>query len=679
MVKYFDRDLSWLSFNKRVLMEATNPDVPLYERIKFLAIYSSNLDEFFRVRVAGLRSIVDIDKKKINKKFNKPPKEILSELLEEVYQQQEEFGRIKRDEIIPQLKKEGIHFYRGEKIIAEHQEFAQHYFKSKILSYLQPVLLTSSHSRPIHLENRQLYFIVCLRNGTGDIDYALLNIPSNNLSRFIALPKIGDTYYIAAIDDIMRENLDFLFPQYQIEGCYSIKLNRDADLNIEDEYSGNLVKKIKKQIEKRDLGVPSRFLYDSAMPLPVLEYITEKFQLTSNDLLAGGRYHNMYDLFQLSNPLKPRLENPGLPAIRKKKLDDSRLIFHAIDEQDILLHFPYQSYDYVLRFFNEAALDPQVKEIKATFYRIASDSFICNALISAANNGKKVTVFVEIKARFDEENNLKWAEKMKKAGIEILYSIPGLKVHAKVALVIRHSDDGAIRKYGYLGTGNFNEKTAVIYADEALLTHQDYITNELDKLFSYLVDQSQEVSFQELLVSQFNITDRFKQMVDQEIEHALQGRSGHIIIKLNNLQDDIMIDKLYEASQAGVKVELIVRAICCLRPGVKGLSETITVHRIVDRYLEHSRVFYFYNNGREDLYLGSADWMKRNLYHRIEVVFPLHNPELKKEVIKLVQIQLADNVKGCELDRDLNNIKVENGAEDIRSQHAFYQWLADLD
>ncbi len=678
-MKYFDRDLSWLSFNERVLMEAANPGVPLYERVKFLAIYSSNLDEFFRVRVAGLRSIVDIDKKKINKEFDRPPKEVLAELLQVVHLQQEEFGRIKREEVIPLLKKEGIYLYRDEDILEEHREYIEHYFKSNVLSYLQPVIISGENIRKPYLENRQLYMVIDLIGADDRAEYALVNVPSGPLSRFISLPKFNDIHYYIAIEDIVKENLDFLFHQYKVMGCYSIKLNRDADLNIEDEYSGDLVKKIKKQIDKRDLGVPSRFLYDSLMPKQTLEFIQAKFDLSEDDLVAGGRYHNMHDLFQLKNPLKPKLENEPLTAIRKKVLDHKRLIFDAIDEHDILLHFPYQTYDYVLRFFNEAALDPQVKEINVTFYRIAPDSFICNALISAAHNGKDVTVFVEIKARFDEANNLRWAEKMEKAGIKIVYSIPGLKVHAKVALVKRELENGTTRKYGYFGTGNFNEKTAIIYADEALLTHQSYLTDELDNLFAYLSDQKREISFHELLVAQFNITDRFIALIDREIEHALQGNKAHIIIKMNNLQDDIMIDKLYEASKAGVKIELIVRAICCLRPGLEGLSENITVHRIVDRFLEHSRVFYFYNNGSEDIYLGSADWMKRNLYHRIEVVFPLYDPSLKQEMIQLLNFQLADNTKGCLLDADLHNVMIDNGPERVRSQHTFYEWLKTLE
>ncbi len=654
-------------------MEAGDASVPLYDRIKFMAIYSSNLDEFFRVRVAAIRSIVDIDKRKINKRLKNDPKIILEEILNEVNSQLNEFGRIKRNEIIPQLKGEGIYLYRNEEIKSEHKEASNRFFKSKILSYLQPELLLSLDSK-VFLENKQLYFALELRNiATFKEQYAILNIPSAFLPRFIQLPAIESTYYFIAIDDIIRENLDFLFPQYKIEGCYSIKLNRDADLNIEDEYEGNLVKKIRKQITKRKLGVPSRFLFDQSMPDELLKYLKEVLDLKHEDLVPGGRYHNMHDLFGLDNPKSPDLETPKLNPLNSKSIDEYNSIFEAIDKDDVLLHFPYQSYDYVLRFFNEAALNPEVTCIKATFYRIAPESFICNALISAAKNGKEVTVFVEIKARFDEQNNLKWASRMEESGIKIIYSMPGLKVHAKVALVTKEVD-GEDVKYGYFGTGNFNERTAEIYADQALLTTNTDLNEELDQLFSYLAKDNEEPQFNHLLISQFNIVDRFTEMIDNEIELAKSGKKAHIIIKINNLQDDYMIDKLYEASNAGVRVDLIVRAICCLVPGVKGQSENIQIHRIVDSFLEHSRVFYFNNDGDIRLYQGSSDWMKRNLYRRIEVVFPILRNHLKMEIIKMLELQLADGVKGKLIDSQLNNLEVDSPAK-VRSQRDFYEWL----
>ena len=673
---YFNRDLSWLSFNKRILQEAGNPDVPLYERVKFLAIYSSNLDEFFRVRVSSIRSIINIDKKKIYKQLSDDPRATLNAIQKEVNYQKEEFGRIKRDLIIPELKKEGIVLYRDEKPLQDHDEAINHHFRSRVLSYLQPHILTGKRTKKVFLENRQLYFVVDLTNKANESEYALVNIPSNFLDRFVKLPSIGGVHYFIAIDDIIRENLDFLFPNYDFKGCYSIKLNRDAELNIEDEYSGDLVKKIQKQIAKRNLGVPSRFLFDSTMPHELREYLKIRFDLVDEDMVPGGRYHNMNDLFGLKNPLSPKLEYNHRQPLKIKCIEKHKSIFDAIDESDQLMHFPYQSYDYVLRFFNEAALDPNVKQIKATFYRIASESFICNALISAAINGKKVTVFVELKARFDEQNNLKWAEKMKTAGVKIIYSMPGLKVHAKVAVVTRKNSEGKKVNYGYFGTGNFNEKTASIYADQALLSKNIQLTYELEQLFLFL-ERQQNPDFKALLVSQFNIIERFESLIDREIKHAKDGRKALIVIKLNNLQHQGMIGKLYEASNAGVKIDMIVRSICCLVPGVQGMSENITVHRIVDQYLEHSRAFYFYNNGEDELYQGSADWMNRNLERRIEVVFPILKGAFKSQILKMLELQIKDNIKGVTLNSDLKNVPI-HGDEEVRSQVDFYEYLKTI-
>lgn len=675
--KYIDRDLSWLSFNERVLMEATDPNVPLYERIRFLGIYSSNLDEYFRVRVAALRSVVDIDKKKINKQFETAPKTLLKKILKEVNRQQQEFGQIKKDEILPELKKNGIILYRNEPIKKEHKDYLTHYFKSKVLSYLQPVIISGEMAEPPFLENRALYLITELeRKHDCDNCYGKVKIPTDHIERFVELPKIKDQYYFITIEDIIRENLGFIFSGYHIKRSYCIKLNRDADLNIEDEFSGNLVKKIRKQIKKRNLGVPSRFLYDSRMPAEMLSFLQNTYKLSNDDLVPGGVYHNMHDLMDLKNPVAPELEYNPQPAIPCSYIDNYSLIFEGIAKQDVMLHFPYHTYDYVLRFFNEAALDPHTTHIYVTFYRVAEESFISNALISAAKNGKKVTVFVEIKARFDEANNLKWAERMEDAGVNIIYSIPGLKVHAKVALVQRKEKKKS-KLYGFYGTGNFNEKTAAIYADMALFTSDDKMNRELLQLFKYLSkpDKNDNISFNSLLVAQFNLQDFFIDLIEREIDNAKAGKDAHIILKLNNIQDEVMIDKLYEANQSGVKVDLIVRAICCLRPQVKGMSENINTIRIVDRYLEHTRIFYFYNNGKEEFYSGSADWMKRNLYRRIEVIFPIKDEPIREEIRKFLQIQLNDNVKASLLDKDLRNNKKEAGEEKVRAQVDFYKYL----
>ncbi len=675
--RYFNRDLSWLSFNKRVLEESADKLLPLYERIKFLAIYSSNLDEFFRVRVAALRSIADLDKKKINKELGVDPNKLLKKILKEVNRQLNEFGRINREELMPELEENNIVIYRDEPMLKKHRKAVKQYFRNKVLSYLQPVVINEETHNQLFLKNRALYFIVEL-NKTGDDEkksiYATLNIPTEHLPRYLELREVEGIHYYIHLDDIILRNIDFLFPGYEVISSYSIKLNRDAELYIDDEYSGDLVEKIRKQLNSRNVGMPSRFLFDSDMPKHVLDFIIRTYDLQEEDIVPGGKYHNRSDMMSFPNPFAPKLQHKKYRPIEKQSLENVVSLFEAIEERDYLLHFPYQSYDYVLRFFNEAAIDPAVKEIKATFYRVASDSFIMNALISAAKNGKIVTVFVELKARFDEENNLKWAKKMEEEGVNIIYSIPGIKVHAKMALVIRMIE-GKERGFAFLGTGNFNEKTASIYADHGLMTCHRDIISEMNQVFQYLYKRKPVKQLNHLLVSQFNIVDKFYGMIDREISNVKKGGSGQIIIKLNNLEEEGVIEKLYEASCAGVKVELIIRGICGIIPGIEGMSENIKVTRIVDRHLEHARIFIFHNEGEDEIYMGSADWMRRNLYKRIEVVFPIYDATAKEEVMKLISLQLNDNCKARCLDEQQNNVPITRGDEIVSAQSDFYKWL----
>lgn len=677
---YIDRDVSWLSFNRRVLEEAQDSSLPLYERIKFLAIYSSNLDEFYRVRVASLRSLQKLNKKKFTKKFQVNPDILLPEIKDIVERQQEIFGITLRENILPDLFENGIKLvYHKTQIPESIRQELDSYFRSRILSYLQPVILKPG--KKAFLTNTALYLLLKIHlPESDDFQYAYVNIPSPPLSRFYASKNEGINYFIF-IDDIIRLNLDYLFPGFEVSEAFSIKLNRDADLQIDDEYSGDLVEKLKSNLEKRNIGIPSRFLYDLSMPIDMLAAIIEATGIEDEEAVAGGRYHNLNDLFGLPNPRKPDLEIIKWPSLVKQKLENSHSLFKIMEEKDQLFNFPYHSYDYVLRFFNEAAIDPKVREIKVTFYRVASDSFIVNALISAARNGKKVKAFVEIKARFDEENNLRWAERMKQAGIKITFSMPGLKVHAKAALVSRDNEDGEPKLFAFFGTGNFNEKTAGIYADHGLLTCNKDMTLELDMVFKYLYKRSPVEKLDTLLVSQFNIVDKLEMLIDREIQHARDGKKARIHIKVNNLEDTRIIDKLYEASIAGVKIKLIVRGICRLIPGEFPYSANISIIRLVDRYLEHARIFAFYNDGENDLYMGSADLMRRNLYHRIEVVFPVLDPDVKAQISALLAFQLNDNMKSRKVDADGNNnvILLKNGTKRIRAQENYYQWLANLE
>jgi polyphosphate kinase len=682
---FLNRDLSWLSFNQRVLMEAADQSVPLYSRISFLSIFSSNLDEFFRVRMPAIFAFTSIKAKKTSLRDDYP-KELVQQVQDTVLQHQEEFGRILTRQILPDLKHNHINLYYGEPILPEHKETIREYFLSKVLSFLQPIILTQDNQALVFLENNALYFLVDLESHEekGKRVFAILNIPSSNLPRFLELPAIGEENYIVFIDDVIRENLQEVFPSYQIQGAYSIKLTRDAEMMVEDEFAGDIAEKIEKQLEKRDIGHSTRFLYEASMPEDVLKHIQQYLQLREEEMIDGGRYHNLRDFGSLPNPHRGKHVYPPWPAAPHPGFNNNISIFHTILEKERLLHLPYHSYNYILRFFNEAAIDPKVKEIYVTLYRVASDSHIVNALISAARNGKKVTVFVELKARFDEANNLRWSKRMKEAGIKIIYSIPGLKVHAKVALVKRY-DNKAWTNYSFMATGNFNEATGRFYTDHVFFTTNSEFSLELEMLFDYLQSRKQpsdymKIPFRHLLVSQFNMMKKFNQLIDREIANAKEGKPAKIIIKLNNLQEKEMITRLYKASKAGVQVDMIVRSICCLAPGLPKQSENIQVHRIVDRYLEHARVFYFHNNGEPEYFMGSADWMNRNLHSRIEVVFPVYDRTLAKQLDDILQFQLNDTRKAVYMDAELNNTRIlpKEGQPSLAAQDTIYNYVKQL-
>ncbi|HLF44802.1 MAG TPA: polyphosphate kinase 1 [Chitinophagaceae bacterium] len=682
---YLNRDLSWLSFNHRVLLEAADVSVPLYSRISFLSIFSSNLDEFFRVRMPSIYAFTSIKAKKTTLRDDYP-QELLQQVQKTVQQHLEAFGRILKEQILPSLQDNQIHLYYGDAIHAEHQEIIRDYFLSKVLSFLQPVILAKENQDKVFLENNQLYFIVDLEpvSQPGYDVKALLNIPSEHLQRFTELTEINDQHYVLFLDDAIRENLKEAFPGFTIRGAYSVKMTRDAEMNLEDEFTGDIAEKIEKQLEKRDVGHSTRFLFDGSMPASTRDFVSNYFLLRQEEMVEGGRYHNLKDLGSLPNPSGKKLIYENWPPIFHPGFNNHQSIFKTIEKNDRLLHQPYHSYNYILRFFNEAAIDPFVKEIYVSLYRVAANSHIVNALMSAAKNGKKVTVFVELKARFDEANNLRWSKKMKSAGIRIINSIPGLKVHAKIALVKREEEKKVIY-YSFLATGNFNEATSRFYTDHVFFTANIEFSQELEQLFFYLQSRLQpqeygKLKFNHLLVSQFNMVRQFRKKIDREIENAKAGLPAHIIIKLNNLQEREMINCLYAASNAGVKVQLIARSICCLQPGIPGQSENITVRRIVDRYLEHARVFMFFNNGHPEFYMGSADWMNRNLHSRIEVVFPVNDRQLCEEINHILQLQLSDNKKAVYFKSDLSNEPVlANHTEPvIAAQEEIYRYIKRL-
>jgi polyphosphate kinase len=665
---FFDRDLSWLTFNERVLQEAAHEHVPLMERVNFLAIFSSNLDEFYRVRMPVLFAM-----EKLGKLGDGVIGDPLLMAQQSIMRQQNEFGRIFTERIIPLLKQNNVHLLFNEPLPYNITQKVSDYFLSQVMAFLNPVELSSKNK--FFPQNNELYFLINLEEN-GREKTVVLNIPSDQLPRFFKADADGISY-IVFLDDIIRYNLDKLFKNATIQGCYSFKITRDAELDLKDEYPGDLSEQIEAQLLKRDLGIATRFLHQPGIPLRTLHLVDDSWGIPATSAVQGGMYHNLKDLFGLPVNL-PALQYDKWPAVHNPVNDDEP-IFDQVERKDMLVNTPYQSYSTILRFFNEAALDNDVEEIYVTLYRVARDSRIANALINAASAGKKVTVLVELKARFDEANNIKWAKKMKAAGVNIIYSITALKVHAKVALVKRRVNH-RVKYYGLLATGNFNENTAAFYTDHILMTANGAILREIELLFVFLAKREKPSSrdmirFDHLLVAGFNLQQRFMEMIDREIANAAKGLPASIHIKLNNLEERKLITKLYDASQAGVQVSLIVRSICCLIPGVKGMSENITVKRIVDRYLEHGRAFIFHNNGEPEVYMGSADWMNRNIYRRIEVCFPVYDEQVKAEVTAIINLQLQDNVKGVMLNEKLENVKIEPGLPAIQSQRAVYELL----
>jgi polyphosphate kinase len=674
--KFLNRELSWLAFNYRVLQEAKDQTVPLLERIKFMAIFSSNLDEYFKVRVATLRRLIKL-KKKTREKLKEDPAQELDHILEEVDRQQHELGEIFRNQILPELRQEKIHLVTEKELSADQQAFVAGYFQEHLQPLLTPVDLSDGLSH-VFLKDQVVYMGVQLLKPRAphlpQEAYALLELPvKKHGSRFVKLPNQGEDRYVMFLDDVIRFALTDLFPDYASAHAYAVKISRDAELDIEEEVSGNLMAKIERSLKKRETGYPARLLYDPATPSGLLHIIQEKTGITSDELLPGSKYHNFRDFFGFPDFDLPALKYEPQPPLPHPQLRFHKSILEAVHHQDFLLHYPYQSYEYVVRFFEEAAADPAVGTISATLYRVASKSRIAKALVKAAKKGKLVTVVVELQARFDEESNIYWARKLEQAGATVIYGIPEHKVHTKLALVTR-KEGRRTTTYAYLSTGNFNEVTSLIYADHALFTSDTRITKDVEKVFQFFADRLPNKRFRHLLVAPFNMRDRFVEFINEEIRNARKGLPAYIILKMNALQDEKMILKLYEASKAGVRVELLVRGICCLVPGVRGLSENITVRGIVDRYLEHARVYIFCNNNQEKLYVASADWMTRNLSRRIEAAFPLLDERLRQEVRDIIDLQRQDNVKA----RNSRNVYIRRSHEpEVRSQYATYHFLQE--
>lgn len=670
-----------MGFNLRVLQEASDAAIPLFERLNFLSIFSSNLDEFFRVRYPGIVAISLLNKK-TRKAIGETDGNIAERVQDEIMRQLELFGSILHDQILPALKKNGIIFYYSDPILEEHLPEIREIFLSNVLSYIQPIYLDGKTEKGFIPENNKLYFVITLlENNEGILKQAIVNIPSEKVKRFFVLTPIKGFEYVIFLDDIVRENLKYLFPGLEIIGVHSIKINRDAELYLSDDFRGNLLQKIESQLDKRDFGPPSRLLYQQGMPANLQMFLAGAFKITYEEMFLGGRYHNLKDLSRFPDfGVLKHYENRK--PLNSASVMNSGDIFNILMNEDILLHIPYQSYNPVLSFFNQAAVDVDVADIYITLYRVAEESHIINALISAAKNGKNVVAFIELKARFDEANNIKWGRLMKEAGVKIIYSNPKIKVHSKIALV-RKRKGVAKQSYAILSTGNFNELTAQFYTDHVLMTTDLQIIKELLNIFKFL--QLKEISSEDkklkfgcLLVSQFNMVDQIKNLIDKEIEKAQNGTEGFIRIKVNNLEEPGMIDYLYKAASAGVKVQLIVRSICCIIPGALGEGDNIIVKRIVDRYLEHSRMFIFGKDDEATVIIGSSDLMTRNLYHRIEVLVTIKNDVCKEELLKYFALQWMDNDKAATLlpdyKQERNN---DNTTIKINAQQSIYNYLEE--
>lgn len=674
--QYHNREISWLAFNYRVLQEAKDHRNPLYERLKFLAIYSSNSDEFFRVRVASIRSLARI-KKHARKKYDIDPEDLLDQIHKIVRKQQEEYGSIFRNQLLKEMRTHGVFLISDKELRTTQEKFLQHYFKETIFPHIKPNFLNHTDSVPF-LQNKQLYLAVQLKLidvSHAKYEYAIIELPTQYIPRFIELPKLERKWYVIFLDDVIRKNLQFIFPNYHIISSYSIKLTRDAELYFEEDLNGDFVEVLRKAVTTRKVGAPSRFLFDSAMPAEFQHEIKKSLRLSDKEMIPGGRYHNFSDFFSFPNP-EYRLQSfEPLPPLEDNELKKYPSMFVAMREKDWMLHYPFHSYEPLIQLLEQAANDPKVTQIRITLYRVAPQSKIVSILIAAAKNGKRVTAFVELTARFDEESNMYWAEELRNAKAKVLYTIPKLKVHSKLLLITR-TEGSVKRRYGYLSTGNFNEKTATQYTDHGLFTSDVRLTNEIFEVFKFLNKKSNTIRTHHLLVAPFSLRTKLMECIDQEIRNAIRGQKAFITVKVNSLEDREMIDKLYEASTAGVKVSVISRGICCLVPGEKDFSRNISVISIVGRFLEHARVYIFHNAGNEIVYISSADWMMRNLSRRIEVAFPIYDEKIKKEVQDIINLQLMDSVKARSIDKYLKNAyKKSEEQKPIESQLEIYHYL----
>ena len=673
--RYINRELSWLDFNARVLQEAAHKDVPLLERLRFIGIFSNNLDEFFQVRFATVQRIAQSEM--TGKKIfgGQSASDLLKSITKKVIEQQKESSQILTS-IEKELEKEQIYLINENQVLAEHEAFLKEYFIQKVSPALMTIVVSEDENQDF--SDHLAFLAVKLRfqeNDTEKTQYALIELPTD-LDRFVVLPNLGEKQYVMFLDDLIRYHFHLIFNFFEFTHIEShmIKVTRDAELDMEGDVSKSYINKIVESVRERILAEPVRLVYDNEIAPDTLEIVKNLLGVGTNDsLIPGGRYHHRRDYMNF-----PQLHRRDLQYERKDPLPIEGLsleksIFKALESKDYLLYTPYHSFSFVIKFLREAALDPEVTTIKITIYRLSKISNVARSLINAAKNGKKVLVQIELQARFDETNNITYAEQMQAAGVELIFGIPGLKVHSKIC-VIEKKTQGKKKRYGFISTGNFNEDTAKIYTDYTLFTSNQKILKEVNKVFNFLQVHYKLKKYKHLIVSPHYTKNALVKMINQEIENHKAGLPSGIRLKLNAITNFSMIEKLYEASIAGVPIQMIVRGICCLIPGVKGMSENIEVISVVDRYLEHPRVYHFTNGGTPKIYISSADFMTRNIENRVEVAAPIYDTDLQRQITEVFDIIWNDNVKARRLNGPTQNAFIKNDSAPIRSQFEIFDY-----
>ena len=673
---FMPRELSWLSFNARVLQEAADASVPVIQRLRYLGIFSNNMDEFFRVRVAEVRRLASLSRAGNRQQY----RALLEQIQDRVVELQSEFDHVMQD-VLRELRKRKIYMINERQLEPNQAAWVEKFFRTQVLPELEPILLSDSQRMP-NLNDESIYLAVDLRSGEETL-YALIEVPTHRLERFIQIPRrkgMKGKVFIA-LDNIIRFCMSQVFRgviSVDSSAAYTIKFSRDAELEIDTGIAASLIEKMETSLKRRQRAEAVRFVYDAAMPEHLLEFLTKHFNVRKYDsVIPGGRYHNSKDLMSFPNVGPKYLEHPPLPPVPLTRLKGEGSIFSKIRDQDVLLYYPYHSFDHITDLLKTAALDPAVTRIKICLYRVAGKSRVCDALINAVRNGKRVLAVVELQARFDEEANINWAERLADGGVEVLFGVAGLKVHSKLILIERR-ENGEDRFYSHIGTGNFNEKTARLYTDFSLLTYDQGIGKDVFNVFDFLRYNYKRPAYRHLLVSPHSSRSGLYTLIDQEIANARDGYPASMTLKCNNLADPELSKKLYEASEAGVEVRLIIRGMCSLLPGVKGLSDNISAISIVDRYLEHPRVYSFYNRGNPRYLIGSADLMTRNLDFRVEVLCPIHDPDAQRVLQDILDQQWHDNVKARILDVEQTNRKAKGGkSAKIRSQESIHRYLMD--